>query len=136
MVVKLKNSQSRKLFKITLSLVISFSCLGCKAQKKISYHVEEINDDKCTELYYRLKLKNLANDSVFQVLSTKDKSGQRDIKEGDNITIHIEKTKRTEWKLDNLRPDNYTFYCDGKEVIKSTEDFYKTKDIIGLRFVK
>ena len=100
---------------------------SCIAQKSRHY-VLEIYNDNCTEGYYRLKLKKIDNDSVYQVLVKKNENQLANINQGDTINIELEKMKNKEWDREiNLRSDDYSIYCDGKEILKINESFYKPK---------
>lgn len=128
------------IFKVALTMTVLFIGFGCQTPKR-AYYVEEVNDDNCTEGYYRLKLKAVTSDSIFQVLSIKTDNielVQKTINEGDILKIRIVKTKMSDWNLENInmRSHNYFFYCDDKIILKSNECFYKSEKIIGLKLVK
>jgi hypothetical protein len=121
------------MFKVILSIILSFLFIGCLAMKE-KFYVDEINDDNCIKMYYRIVLKKINNDSIFQVLSEKDEMGQATLKVGDTIYVNIEKMERSELKEEvKMRPDSYYFYCNDKIILKPSDSFYKSKNIKGLR---
>ena len=122
--------------KITIILLFSTIGIGCSAQKH-KYIVEEIYDDKCVESYFRLKLKSINNDSIFQVLSFKDSSSIIEINPGDTVLlklkeIDIEKQREIYYIT---RPPS-SLYCDGNLILKKEECFYESKNLKGLRVIE
>lgn len=119
-----------KLFFLLILLLINISC---QLTKRV-YRVEDIIYNSCTEGYYRIILKEVSSDSIFQVLSAKKNIPKQNIFNGNTIKIKIKPTILSEWDLNTIefRSNEFDFYCNGLIILRKNQFFYKTKNIKSL----